>query len=193
MIDLDATDEAALLKLTSKSSAEAVRATLEEIARRHDVDWGGWLNWKPSEGWPTILSWLAVQLKGKAYEALIGFAFESFWPTVSDPQAIPAVLDRFGESLHALAQFIAMADESAKSRVKAQAAEQRAKNAMAGLFISAGPAGARIAFSALNSIMLGKRQEWLSYGWQKAQSQFDAASIGDGIKAPAASGKTKTI
>ena len=189
-LDLDATDEAALLKLSSKSSLKAVQATLEEIARRRGVDWRKWIDWKPSVGWPTILPWLALQHESQAYESLIAFAFERFWPGVSDPKLIPKFFERFGQSLHALGQFVSMADDD--DLTAALAAEERAKEAVACLLISAGPSGARIAFSALDAVMSGKQEKWLAHGWGKAQSKFGAASMAQTIKVPSTSGRGGT-
>lgn len=183
MIKLDATNEATLLRLSSKSSLDDVQAALEDIARRHSVEWPEWLDWKPSLGWPPLLSWLATEFESGAYEAVLAFAFNRFLPAITEHSRMVAVADHFCKSLHALSLSINRDDAAA------EAADMRAKEAAAIFLISAGHSGVRIAFCSLNAMMSGSHGEWLDFGWRKADSAFQALAYGSASTTPAISGK----
>ena len=183
MIQLDAVDEAPILKLSSRDSLASVQVILEAIAQRHGVDWRGWPHWKCSNGWTKLLSWLALENESPAYESMVAFAFQSAWMLERDPARLPEVFDGFVDSMHALGLRANSPDEDEKR----QAAEQ-AKRAIAAMFIAAGPSGVRLAYVAMSHAFAQKRADWLADGWREAMTEFGRADLDDPAIAPGTSG-----
>jgi hypothetical protein len=188
MIQLDAVDEAPILKVSSRDSLASVQVVLEAIAQRHGVDWRRWPEWKCSDGWSKPLTWLALQYGSPAYERMVEFAFQRAWMLEHDPQAIPQVFDSFVNSMHALGQKASFGDE-----VEEQHASEQALRGMAAMFIATGPAGARLAYVAMRQALAHKRLDWLEYGWGKAMTAFERAELDCPTTKPGEPGAQETL
>ena len=184
MTQLDTIDEGPILKLSSRDSLADVQRVLEAIAQRYGVDWRGWPEWKCSEGWTKLLSWLALEYRSAAYERMVEFAFQRAWMQEHDPEAIPKVFDSFVDSMHALG----LRANSPDADEEWQATEQ-AKRGISAMFIAAGPSGARIAYVAMLHAFAQKHVDWLSHAWRVAMAEFDGLELDDPLIAPGISGR----
>ena len=116
MIVLSKTEEAALLALSNDDSYESIEGKIREIAAKRKVDWTTWFDWQgPKPLSHLLLSWAATHFQTNAYFALVDFAFGSFLKTIKDPQDAKRLVERFTDSIRALAMEAAMSDTIAEA------------------------------------------------------------------------------
>ena len=180
MIKLDDDDQGALLGLGRNASPDAIRGALEAIAMKHGGDWADWPTWQIGELTSySIIGWASEEHDSKLLPGLIGLAFEHCLPRAASQEDIRRLFDQFSDALTSLA----VAENG--PRGGSGQARDLARDSIAAMIEAVGPAGARLAIAALSFATVDRFREWISHAWQKAQTSFDAAALGQASREPA--------
>lgn len=179
MIALSKKEEAILLSLSDDYSFESIERKIRGIAKERKVDWTTWFDWQgPKPMSHPLLSWAATHFETNAYFALVDFAFGSFLKTIKDPQDARRLVDRFADSIRAVAMEAAMS-----SAITEASAKERAVEAIA-FALNGEPALMLWASTALGFATNGLHKEWLDEGWALAKTWAEQDRFRTGVTDP---------